>query len=100
MKEEDQRENTQGLVIKVLGKIAPKIAEKLPEVVDSEHRIGKRKDSNSARGIIIQFSMHNFRNIVWRDARSSKLLEEAHLRLKDDLSPDERAWLLVKKARE
>uniref|UniRef100_A0A672PHK9 Uncharacterized protein n=1 Tax=Sinocyclocheilus grahami TaxID=75366 RepID=A0A672PHK9_SINGR len=105
MKEDDQQGNTWDLVIKVLGKISPKIAEKLPEVVDSVHRIGKRTDSNSARGIIIQFSMRHFRDIVWRDARGSKFLEEAHLRLKEDLSPDKRvartkAWPLVKKARE
>lgn len=105
MKEEDHQENTRDLVIKVLGKISPKIAEKLPEVVDSVHRIGKRKDGNAARGVIIQFSMRHFRDIVWRDAKGSKFLEEAHLRLKEDLSPDERAarakvWPLVQKARE
>lgn len=105
MKEEDQQENTRDLAIKVLGKISPKIADKLPEVVDSVHRIGERKDDNSARGIIIQFSMCHFRDIVWRDARGSKFLEEAHLRLKENLSPEERAartkaWPLVKKARE
>lgn len=105
MKEEEQQENTRDLVIKVLSKISPKIAEKLPEVVDSVHRIGKKKDGISTRGIIIQFSMRHFRDIVWRDARGSKFLEEAHLRLKEDLSPDERAmrakaWPLVKKARE
>ncbi|KAL1254327.1 hypothetical protein QQF64_016556 [Cirrhinus molitorella] len=97
VKEEDQQENTRDLVIKVLGKVSPKIAEKLPEVVDSVHRIGKRKEGNAARGIIIQFSMRHFRDIVWRDARGSKFLEDAHLRLKEDLSPDER---VVKKARE
>ncbi|RXN15766.1 cytoplasmic dynein 2 heavy chain 1-like protein [Labeo rohita] len=85
MKEEDPQENTRDLVIKVLGKISPKIAEKLPEVVDSVHRIGKRKDGNSARGIIIQFSMCHFRDFVWRDARGLKFLEDAHLRLKEDL---------------
>lgn len=101
---EDQQENTRELVINVLSKISPKIAGKLPEVVDSVHRIGKRKDGNTARGIIIQFSMCVYRDIVWRDARGSKFLEDAHLRLKEDLSPDERAvrakaWPLVQKAR-
>lgn len=42
MKEEDHQENTRDLVINVLGKISPKIAEKLLEVVDSVHRIGKK----------------------------------------------------------
>lgn len=105
MKEEDPQENIRDMVINVLGKISPKIAGKLPEVVDSVHRIGRKKDGNSARSIIIQFSMRHFRDIVWRDARGSKFLEEAHLRLKEDLSPEERAarakaWPLVQKARE
>ncbi|ROL50910.1 hypothetical protein DPX16_3544 [Anabarilius grahami] len=105
MKEEDPQENICDVVINVLGKISLKIAGKLPEVVDSVHRIGKRKDGNSARSIIIQFSMRHFRDIVWRDASGSKFLEEAHLRLKEDLSPEERAarakaWPLVQKARE
>ncbi|XP_026105103.1 uncharacterized protein LOC113076626 [Carassius auratus] len=91
MKEEDQQENTRDMVINILGKISPKIAGKLPEVVDSVHRIGKRKDGNTARSIIIQFSMRHCRDIVWRDAKGSKFLEDAHLRLKEDLSPDERA---------
>lgn len=104
MKEED-KEFTRDLVIKILGKVSPQIADKLSEVVDSVHRIGKRKNDNSPRGIIIQFSMRHFRDIKWRDARGSKFLEEAHLRLKEDLSPEERAarakaWPLVKKARE
>jgi len=74
-------------------------------VVDSVHRIGKKKDGNTARNIIIQFSMRHYRDIVWRDARGSKFLEDAHLRLKEDLSPNERAvrakaWPMVQKARE
>jgi len=97
--------DTRQLAIQVLGKISPKIAGKLPEVVDSVHRIGKKKDGNTARNIIIQFSMRHYRDIVWRDARGSKFLEDAHLRLKEDLSPDERAvrakaWPLLQKARE
>ncbi|KAL1270835.1 hypothetical protein QQF64_029851, partial [Cirrhinus molitorella] len=59
-------------------------------------------DDNSGRGIIIQSSMRHFRDIVWRDARGSKFVEDAHLSLIEDLSPDERAmrvkaWPLVRK---
>ena len=90
-------------MIKVPGKVSPKIAVKLSEVVDSVHRIGKKKDNNYARAIIIQFSMHHFCDIIWRDAKGSTFLEEAHLLLKEDLSPEERtarakAWPLVIKS--
>lgn len=48
-----QEEDTQDLEIKALGTISPKTAEKFPEVTDSVHRTGKRKEGSSARGIII-----------------------------------------------
>lgn len=100
-KENDQHEDTRNVAIKILAKVVPRIAGKLPDVVDSVHRIGRKQDDGSPRVIIIQFSMRYYRDIMWREAKGALFLEENHMRIKEDLSPEERAarektWPLVK----
>ena len=57
VKESNQQEDTHSLAIKILSNVSLRIAEKLPEVVDSAHGIGRNKEDNSTRAIIVQFSM-------------------------------------------
>ncbi len=101
----DKQSNTQDIVIKILSKVSPKIAHKLPDVVDSVHRLGKKRGDGRPRVIIIQFAMRLYRDTVWRDTKDNHYLKENGLHIKEDLSSEERAarkkaWPLVKPARE
>ncbi|KAL1277115.1 hypothetical protein QQF64_023788 [Cirrhinus molitorella] len=98
-----QQENKQ--LKETLTKVSPKIAHKLPDVVDSVHRLGQKRGDGRPRVIIIQFAMRLYRDTVWRDAKENHYLKESGLYIKEDLSSEERAarrkaWPLVKRARE
>ncbi len=101
----DKECNTWDIVIKILSKVSPKIAHKLPDVVDSVHRLGQKRSDGRPRVIIVQFAMRLYRDTVWRDAKDNHYLKENGLHIKEDLSSEERAarkkaWPLVKRARE
>ncbi|RXN17132.1 general transcription factor II-I repeat domain-containing 2-like protein [Labeo rohita] len=57
------------------------------------------------RGIILQFTMRHFRDALWKAAKNSPYLTKHHLRLAEDLFPEDRErrnklWPLVEKARQ
>ncbi len=87
----DKESNTRDIVIKILSKVSPKIAHKLPDVVDSVHRLGQRRGDGHPRVIIIQFAMRLYRDTVSRDAKDNHHLKENGLHIKEDLSSEERA---------
>ncbi len=47
----DKESNTQDIVIKILSKVSPKITHKLPDVVDSVHRLGQKRGYSRPRVI-------------------------------------------------
>ncbi len=53
----------------LLSRLSPKIARKLPDIVDSVHRLGQKRGDGRPRVIIIQFAMRLYRDTVWRDAK-------------------------------
>ncbi|KAL1274402.1 hypothetical protein QQF64_027216 [Cirrhinus molitorella] len=101
----DKESNTQDILIKILSKVSPKVAHKLPDVVDSVHRLGQKRGDGHPRVIIIQFAMRLYGDTVWRDAKENHYWKENGLHIKEDLSSEEQAarrkvWSLVKRARE
>ncbi|KAK7135913.1 hypothetical protein R3I94_014549 [Phoxinus phoxinus] len=107
---ESQGENVRQRVLDVCTSVLPAYADKVSDLTDSVHRLGKMMNSNTAgatpkpRGVIIQFTMRHFRDALWKAAKNSAFLADNHLRFAEDLSPDDRErrqqlWPLVEKAR-
>lgn len=72
-------------------------------MIDTVHRVGRSKDENSSRPIIMQFTMRTFRHKVWRASLNSDVLKKKNLRLAEDLTYTERQcriklWPMVKQA--
>lgn len=92
-------------VIKVCQRLLPQFKEKLSDVVDVAHRLGRNKPGSSTpRGIIFQFTSRFFRDAVWRAAKDADFLKDNKLRISEDLSPADRErrlklWPAVEKAR-
>lgn len=64
-------------VMEIIAQIIPEDKNKLGFLVDTVHRVGKKRDENKSRPIIMQFSMRTFRQSVesfpqfWRDEEST-----------------------------
>ncbi|XP_056144357.1 meiosis-specific coiled-coil domain-containing protein MEIOC-like [Lampris incognitus] len=92
-------------VIQVCQSVLPDAKDKLPDVVDTVHRLGPKKPSNNhPRGVIMQFTSRVHRDAVWRAAKKSAFLKDNNLKLAEDLSADDRdrrnrLWPAVDKAR-
>lgn len=90
-------------VIRICQVLLPSDAERLPDVIDTVHRVGVKK-SDSTRGIILQFTSRVHRAAVWAAAKNSSYLRDIGLRFAEDLCKADREtrmklWLLVSKAR-
>ena len=104
---EEDGEDVRRKVIEICQSMAPDHREKFPEVLDSVHRLGQRRESSSAplpRVVIMQFTMRHFRDIIWKAAKRSDYLTARKLRFKEDLSPEDRErrnllWPQIEKAR-
>lgn len=104
---EEDGEDVRRKVMEICQNMAPNHAEKFPEVLDSVHRLGKRRDTTSPplpRAVIMQFTMRHFRDIIWKAAKKSDYLMAKKLRIKEDLSPEDRErrnqlWPIIEKAR-
>jgi len=55
------------------------------------HRVGVPCD-NTNHPIIIQFTMRNFRNKIWKVSRENVILKEKKLMLKEDLTHTLTGW--------
>ncbi|KAJ8002348.1 hypothetical protein DPEC_G00178940 [Dallia pectoralis] len=103
---ENKEQNVRQEVIHICQTILPEHKAKLPDVIDSVHRLGQpKKDATKPRGIILQFGARIYRDAVWKAAKKSSFLQNNKLRFAEDLSPAIRErrmqlWLLVAKARE
>ena len=90
-------------VIRICQVLLPSDAERLPDLIDTVHRVGVKKP-NGSRGIILQFSSRTHRAAVWAAAKTSSYLRDNGLRFAEDLCKADREsrmklWPLVSKAR-
>ncbi|KAL0196703.1 hypothetical protein M9458_005243, partial [Cirrhinus mrigala] len=103
--QEKNGEDIRSEVIKICQCLLPQHKDKLPDVVDVAHRLGRHKlGSITPRGIIFQFTSRFFRDAVWRAAKDAEFLKNNHLRITEDLSAADRErrlklWPTVEKAR-
>lgn len=100
---EKMNENTREEVIVLLQKIAPTWAQKMDEMVDTVHRVGKREEKRT-RQVIIQFVMRQHRDGIWRLTKESEVCKEAGIRFAEDLTAaDKQArealWPQIQEAR-
>uniref|UniRef100_A0A147AN56 Coagulation factor VIII n=1 Tax=Fundulus heteroclitus TaxID=8078 RepID=A0A147AN56_FUNHE len=102
---EEGTEDVRLKVVEVCQNIIPNYKEKLLEVIDSVHRLGKKHPTKPhPRDIIIQFSMKHFRNMIWKMAKNSGYLKQRNLLFKEDLSVEDREkrsrlWPIIQQAR-
>lgn len=92
LKEKDN-ENTRETVIGILTRVIPVSVEKLRDVVDTVHRIGKKDDAANnkmPRQIIIQFSMRTARDEVWKKSKDARVCKEMDIKFKEDFCKEDR----------
>lgn len=89
--EEKEKQDVRGEVIQVCQALLQDTRDKLPDVINTVHRLGPRKASNTQpRGIILQFTSRIYRDAVWRSTKNSTLLKNKNLKLAEDLSAEDR----------
>ncbi len=103
MPENIDEKNERKEVIRICQKLLPEHADRLPDVIDTVHRVGVKK-LNSTRGVIIQFTSRIHRSAVWAAAKNSAYLRENGLRFREDLCKADREsrmkmWPLVEEVR-
>lgn len=96
-------ENIRADIMQLFAALVPEDKEKIGFLVDTVHRVGIPHNSKN-RPIIIQFTMRNFRNKIWKVSRENEILKEKKLMLKEDLTHADRMernrlWPLVESAR-
>lgn len=90
-------------MVELLKSILPDLAEKMEDVVDVVHRVG-RPTENRHRQIIILFSKRSVRDEVWRQTKSSRICKEEGVRFAEDLTQEDwksrqALWPRIEKAR-
>ncbi len=91
-------------VLKILSQIAPDEKIKMGFLVDTVHKVGRTRDDNKPRPVIIQFNMRTFRMKIWRESRNADILKKMNLHIAKDLTCFEKdcrnkLWPLVEQAR-
>lgn len=71
---ETVNENTRKEVIKLLKKVATQCAQKIDELMDTVHQVG-RKEEKRMRQVIIHFLKRQHRDAIWRMTRELALLK-------------------------
>lgn len=98
MKEHDN-EDTQKEVNLLLAEIIPHLVQKLEDVVDSMHRVGRRESGRHCQ-IIVQFTMRRYKDVIWKTTKNSQVCIEQEIRFAEDLTAEDRAaraalWTLI-----
>lgn len=102
---EKNEEDVRHEIIKICQCLLPQYKDKVPDVVEVAHRLGRKKPGGSIpRGIIFQFTSRFFRDAEWHADKDADFLKNNHLRITEDLSPADRErrmklWPAVEKAR-
>lgn len=93
-------------VVKICQNILPSAKDKVSDVIDVVHRLGKIQQGGTDRPrvTIMQFSVRSYRDAVWKAAKNSSFLKENGLRFMEDFSAGDRErrrklWPEVQKAR-
>lgn len=103
--EEKDKQDVRQEIIQVCQALLPEAKAKLPDVIDTVHRLGTRKpNNNQPRGIIMNFTSRIYRDSVWRSAKNSSFLKSKSLKLAEDLSVEDRErrrrlWPTMEQAR-
>lgn len=97
--EEDPRRE----VIDLIAEIAPHLIQKLDDIIDTVHRIGK-KESGRPRQMIVQFTMRKYRDEIWRSTKNSSVCLNQGVRFVEDFTKEDRnaraaLWPLIAQAR-
>lgn len=100
---EMEGENTRERVIRILSKITPQWSEKMEDIVDSAHRLGRNVDGKN-RQIIVQFTMRIHRDTTWRASKNHAACREHGIRFAEDLTKADKeardaVWPKIKEAR-
>lgn len=100
---EKETENTREEVINLLKKVAPQWAQKMDEIVDTVHRVG-RKEEKRTHQVIIQFVKCQHRDGIWRMMKEAETCKEAGVRFTDDLTTADKQsrealWPRIQEAR-
>ncbi len=104
---EKENEDTKDVVVGILTRVIPVAVDKLRDMVDTVHRLGKKNDAaqnQMPRPIIIQFATRTARNEVWRKSKEAKVCKELNIHFKEDFSKEDREaraklWPKVEEAR-
>lgn len=91
-------------VIRICQEVLPDGKSKLPDVIDSVHRIGKLH-TDKPRPVILQFTSRVHHDAIWRAARNNAYLRDNKLRFTEDFCEEDRErrkklWPLIKSARD
>lgn len=103
---ESAREDIRLEVVKICQNVLPSAKDKLSDVIDVVHRLGKMQQGGADRPrvTIMQFSVRSYRDAIWKAAKNSSFLKESGLCFMEDFSAGDRErrrklWLEVQKAR-
>lgn len=100
---EKENEDTREVVIGILTRVIPKAVDKLREMVDTVHRLGRKTDvanNNLPRPIIIQFALRTVR----KKSKDARVCKELNIHFREDFSKEDREaraklWPKVQEAR-
>lgn len=97
-------ENTRYEVIELCKKIAPNLADKMDDNVDTVHRLGRKEDGR-VRPIIVQFTRRQCRDALWKMTKDSNVCKNAGVKFAEDLTKEakearEALWPRIKQARQ
>ncbi|KAL0202613.1 hypothetical protein M9458_000631, partial [Cirrhinus mrigala] len=78
---------------------------KLPDVIDTVHRLGSKVNTDKPRPVILQFTNRVHRDAIWKAVRNNSYLRENKLRFTEDFCEEDRErrkklWPAVKSARD
>ncbi|CAL1606398.1 unnamed protein product [Knipowitschia caucasica] len=103
---ETRDENVREKAIAVCQEVLPTIKDKMRDIIDVAHRVGKKRgDDPRPRSIIIKFVWRHHKEDLWKAAKTCAFLQGNGLRFSLDLSKEDKdnrgkLWPKIKKARE
>lgn len=102
MKEKSE-EDARREVIDLIAEIAPHLIQKLDDIIDTVHRIGK-KEPGRPRQMIVQFTMRKYRDEIWKSTKNSSVCLNHGVRFVEDFTKEDRnaraaLWPLISQAR-
>lgn len=78
---EKDNEDVKEAVIGILARVIPVAVDKIRELVDTVHRLGKKNDpvyNKMPRPIIIQYATRTARNDIWKKSKDARVCKTEH----------------------